>query len=415
LKIKILHISSYDRGGAAVSSMRVHKGLLNAGVDSSFLYGQGNNCADGSYSISRFNNLIHKFGRRISKLKFKYGGYSLKGFYSFLPPHIHIKSQIEKHNPDLVHLHWVSDLLHPALLSDIKKPIIWSLHDLNPLTGGCHYTSSCNLFQIECHACPALGSVRCDDISRYQFLKKANAYKSVKINFVGSSKWITSTGMSSVLGGGHCFHHLPTPIDTVAFSPITKQAARLKLGISTNKKIILFGADRAMTDPRKGFHLLLEALQVFNGDKNQYKMLIVGDDLKSDSIEGFEAHSIGIVKDESLMHALFCSADLFVAPSVEENLSNMIMESIACGTPVLAFNIGGNPDMIDHLSNGYLVNEVSGKALSDGLFNFFGAENLGVDFSGNARKKAVECFDNSVVIPQYLDLYKQILNGRDSA
>jgi glycosyltransferase involved in cell wall biosynthesis len=115
------------------------------------------------------------------------------------------------------------------------------------------------------------------------------------------------------------------------------------------------------------------------------------------------------------MRSIYSSSDLFIMPSLEENLSNMIMESIACGTPVLAFNVGGNPDMIDHLRNGYLVKDISGEALAEGLFSFFAVENSGTDFSGNARKKAVECFDQNVVLPQYVDLYKQVLNGRGSS
>ncbi len=320
-------------------------------------------------------------------------------------------------NADVLHLHWTNsgflsiDNLKQVL--HLNKPVIWTMHDMWTFTGGCHYTGSCNHFLDQCGNCPFLKDPGENDISHKGWLKKKSLYEQAgNIVFVTCSNWLAEIARKSSLLGSFRIETIPNPIDTTIFSPKDKMEVRAKWNINPGAKIILFGAANIM-DRRKGVRYLVDALNIF---KDAYQ---VGEDVeivifgKTKSFNTaelpFPVHNLSVISSQSDMAEIYSMADVFVLPSLEDNLPNTIMESMACGTATVAFNTGGIPDMIDHQQNGYLASYQDANDLAMGIQWVF--DHHDQDLPGKARKKVMKNFSNDIIAGQYIDLYQSILNG----
>jgi glycosyltransferase involved in cell wall biosynthesis len=309
-------------------------------------------------------------------------------------------------NPDIVHLHWVCEsFIRPEDLSKIKAPVVWTMHDMWPFTGGCHYAGTCTKYKSGCQNCPLLNSGRDKDLSYRLYARKKVAFDKVQnLTLVGSSKWMADCARESSLSRGKNVVSLPNPIDTERYKPIGKEVAKNSLNLSLDKKIVLFCESK---NPRKGYQYLSEALK--NVNTREIELLTFGGlvpGLKETT--EFKMHRMGEVSDDITLQILYNAADVVVVPSLEENLSNIIMESLSCGTPVVAFDIGGNSDMIDHRLNGYLAKEMDANDLAAGIdwvISNTKDNNLGT----NARNKVLSTFDSKVVVKQYIALYQSLL------
>jgi glycosyltransferase involved in cell wall biosynthesis len=298
-------------------------------------------------------------------------------------------------------------------LARIKPPIVWSLHDMWAFTGGCHYNEGCNKFKTSCGACPVLGSNKSKDLSAKVLNRKKTVFiKLQNMTIIGLSQWLANEATTSLVFEQTRVINLPNPIDTTMFSPFNKFQARKLLNLPSDKKLILFGAMNVTSDPRKGFTELSQALKQL--DSVNIEVVVFGSG-KSKTPQGFKhtTYYLGYLHDDVSLRVLYSAADVMLVPSLQENLSNAIMESLACGTPVVGFDIGGNADLIEHQQTGYLAKTYDVADLATGIDWVLNAPNYN-DLCRNSRNKILREFDSKVVAKKYIKLYKSVVNVKVS-
>lgn len=411
--MNILIVNNSDiEGGAARAAYRLHKSLLAEGINSQMLV---QSKTSDNFTVIGPTNKIQK---GLSKLRPTLDNLPVRRYKErtktlFSPcwvPFSGIVDRINALNPDIVHLHWVAGgMMRIEDIARIKAPIVWSLHDMWPFTGGCHYDELCGAFKKSCGQCKVLGSSKENDLSRKVFSRKEKIYSSKEnITVVGLSKWLAGEANSSSLFGNYPVVNLPNPIDTHAFAPFDKAQARQLLNLPQDKKLILFGAMGATSDPRKGFSELSQALEALD---TQGSELVVFGSSQPESGTSFtqKAHYLGHLHDDITLRVLYSAADVMVVPSLQENLSNAIMESLSCGTSVVAFDIGGNSDLIDHQVNGYLAEPYSSADFAKGI-DWVLQHQSPDKLADNARQTVLGNFESSLVASKYIDLYREVLS-----
>ncbi len=411
--MKILIVNTLDiQGGAARAAYRLHRALLSQGIDSQMLV-QSKSSDD--YTVLAETDKVKK---KLNKLRPFLDSIPVR-FYKertktlFSPSSLPFSSMVNKINeinPDIVHLQWIcGGMISIEDIAKIKAPIVWTLHDMWAFTGGCHYDNSCGKYEKECGACPILNSDKKKDLSRRIFKRKNKTYNKTKnITVVGPSKWLTDCAAKSGLLGNRRIVNIPNTIDTNVFKPFDTQKARGLWSLSRDKKLVLFGAIGWTSDPRKGFAQLSEALYKLKNKDIEF-VLFGSSEPKEPQNFGFKTHYLGYLHDDVSLVTLYSAVDVMVVPSLQENLSNTIMEPLACGTPVVAFNIGGNSDMIEQQINGYLAQPFSTDDLAKGIdwvLNNPDYNNL----RQKAREKALREFEMVKVAKWYKKLYEEILS-----
>lgn len=333
----------------------------------------------------------------------------LKTFFS---PAVHpnpLRVPLKRFRPTLAHLHWVSHgLLRVEEIARLRCPIVWTLHDTWAFTGGCHYTSDCVGFKKECGHCPQLGSCDDEDLSRALMRRKAKAFRDLDLTIVTPSQWLAKLAGSSSLFAGRRIEVIPNGLDTDAFSPISRTAARAYLGLPDELPVILFGA-HSLLDPRKGGDLLCKALSLL---AKKCTLLTFGEGQLPTSISNnVQSVSLGNLTDTASLALAYSAANVFVCPSREDNLPNTVAEALACGTPCVAFDVNGLPDMITHKVNGWLAPPFDPNELANGIgwiLSHPGPEQL----SRAARAKALAEYSLDVMSSRYSALYSELLASR---
>ena len=224
------------------------------------------------------------------------------------------------------------------------------------------------------------------------------------------SKWLAECAGNSDLFHNYRIAVLPNGVDHERFHPMDHSVARSILGLPEDKRLILFGSGSATSDKRKGFHLLVESLKKLESETNlaDYELVVFGASSGDDSFS-MKTHYLGRLQDEISMAIVYAAADVFVAPSLEDNLPNTVLESLSCGTPVVAFDIGGMPDMVSHKKNGYLASGFDTKELSKGLLWVMEDNQRWKHLSQEARRTVVQSFTLQRSASRYVDLYQDIL------
>lgn len=325
-----------------------------------------------------------------------------------------VVEQIRKQNPDLVHLHWINHgFISLNQLLGLNVPMVISFHDMWYMTGGCHYDEGCGRFVSGCGKCPALRSTGQHDLSERQYRMRRDLFaKMPQVTVVGLSRWMHQSALSSQLWPAEKVVHLPNGIDTNFFKPLNRQLARNILNLPQDELLVLFGAVDPLSDPRKGYPHLKSALEqvrseatllVFGGERNPNQ---------SSMHSRFKEIHFGQVKDEATLVLLYSAADVTVLPSRQENLPNVVMESMACGTPVVAFKTGGNGDLILHGQNGLLAPCYDSGQLAAHLDRLLGNTELRTQYGQHAVKHIHHCFALDGVARQYETLYRNILSGQ---
>lgn len=278
-------------------------------------------------------------------------------------------------------------------------------------TGGCHYDESCGRFKTVCGRCPVLGSSKTNDLSTWVFRRKQKAFESMRrLTVIGLSQWITECSRASSLLSTVPTVHLPNCIDTSAYRQMHRNEARLRLKLPLEGRLLLFTAARPTWDPRKGWNHLLEALKRIPLANN--KLVVAGDrTLSVPTCTPIPVHNAGQLNDDTRIAALFSACDLTVVPSIQENFSNVIMESLLCGTPVVAFDVGGNRDLVEHLVNGYLAQPFNSMDLARGMEWVLENEERRMVLGRNGRRKIEYQFCTDRVAEQYIQLYEKALSA----
>lgn len=415
--MNILHVNASDiAGGAARAAYRLHCSLIAEGINSQMLV-QAKSSDD--FTVIGPSTNIRK---GLSKLRPNLDALPVRLYQNrtktlFSPaciPFSQIAERINALNPDVVHLHWIAGgMMRIEDIARIKAPVVWSLHDMWSFTGGCHYDEHCGAYKHACGNCKVLQSQKDRDLSRRVYQRKQKAYQQKKgVTVVGLSRWLVNEAAASSLFNQYQVVNLPNPIDTDAFAPFDQGAARSLLNLPQDKKLILFGAMGATSDPRKGYSRLSQALEQLTTEDAELVVFGASGPEKGSKFPQ-RAHYLGRLHDDVTLRVLYSAADVMVVPSLQENLSNAIMESLACGTPVVGFDIGGNSDLVDHENNGYLAKPFSVVDLASGIDRVINHNDY-EQLAFNSRQKVLENFDSKVVAPKYIELYCSVLEKEAS-
>ena len=412
--MKILHLNTSDiTGGAARAAYRLHQALLDQGLESQMLV--QSKASDDRTVIGPHSKIGKGMGKvrptfdQLPNRMYPHKKQTL--FHAAWLPFSRVIRKIQEIDPDIVHVHWIAGgYLRIEDLARIQKPIVWSLHDMWAFTGGCHYDEGCSRYQEHCGACPVLGSAKSKDLSRWVFRRKHKHFSKVpNLTINGLSSWLADCAASSTLFQDVKVVNLPNPIDTQVYAPLPKAQAKQILGLAADKKHVLFGAMNATGDERKGFIELVQALGFVND--NDIELAVFGSSEPENGTSfPFQTRYLGMLQDDISLRVLYSAADVVVIPSKQENLSNAIMEALACGTPVVGFDISGNRDMIDHQQNGYLAQPFDPKDLAAGI-EFCLNNSKTSNMCEKARKKVENHFESQLVAARYISLYNSILNG----
>ncbi|MES2274559.1 MAG: glycosyltransferase [Bacteroidota bacterium] len=419
--MKVTLINTSDAGGGAPAAcMRLLKALQLKQVDANFVVQDKQTGDEHVHSVAkglfgRLRAMYHFLAERIPFIIFNADTKAVRFAFSTAQTGTDISQEAHIQNADLLHLHWTNrgflSTNNLIKLTRLGKPVVWTLHDMWAFTGGCHYAGDCNHFTHQCGYCWMLIDPDARDISNKGWQRKMHLFADPdSIVFVTCSHWLADMARQSSLLKGYRIETIPNPIDTVIFSPKDNVAGRSKWGIAADKKIILFGAANVM-DRRKGIVYLVDALQELRKNYgDEVEIIVFGKNKTFDmTMLPFKVYEMGLVSSQQNMAELYSLADVYVTPAIEDNLPNTVMEALACGTPVVAFNTGGIPDMIDHLQNGYLAEYKSPVDFAAGI-SFVLNSNAPAALANNARNKVLQNFTNEIVAEKYIDLYRSLLN-----
>ena len=314
---------------------------------------------------------------------------------------------------DIIHLHWINQgflsLNGIQKILSSGKPVVWTMHDIWPATAICHYARGCCRYQNKCESCPLLPRRSVSDLSAVVWRRKNEILRKYHISFVACSRWLEGEAKKSALLKGQRVTNIPNPINSHVFCPSDKQQAREALGLPLDKQVILFVSQR-VTDKRKGLDYLVEAVnrmavQDASLKDNTAIAVLGGHSEEVADLLPLPIFPLGYVSDESKIVKVYNAADVFVLPSLEDNLPNTIMEAMACGVPCVGFNIGGIPEMIGHLKSGYVAKAADADDLARGIkwvLDFKGEE-----LSKEARRKVLNSYSQQSVAIKYIELYQE--------
>jgi len=416
--MKILLINkSFSIGGAAIAARRLWKALLNSKVDAVFMVYDETHAKEDRLEIltnGKFGLLKWWFLFILERLYFLPFEKNKSVRFSFSPAVAgqNIACLKSVQSVDVIHLHWFNQgflsMKNLRQIGKLQKPIVWTLHDMWAFTGGCHYNSECYNYSNDCGNCWYLKKPATHDLSYRVLQQKKGWYSNVNITFVTCSSWLKEEAEKSSVLKGKRILSIPNPIDTQLYVSANRIQIRQELKLSPEKKYILFGAAN-VNDERKGIKFLVEALGQLK-DSIEIEVLLFG---KNGNIVAqrlpFKTHNFGLIGSVPQLVRLYQAADLFVLPSLQDNLPNTVMESMACGTPVVAFKIGGIPEMVDHKQNGYLAEYKSAEDLASGI-EWVLQNNPDNVFGKAAREKVIREFSEEVVAQKYINLYQSLLN-----
>lgn len=326
---------------------------------------------------------------------------------------------LEKHpavlEADILHIHWALQgflsLNTLQKLQSLGKPVFWTLHDMWAFTGGCHYAGDCTAYQHSCGNCPLLSRPSREDLSHQQLLLKSATYQT--IHFITCSRWLMDMAQNSSLLQKADIRSVPNPIDTHDYHPATDPSAvKVSLGLNPKKKYLLFGATK-VSEERKGLKFMLQALDILTKDawfREHTGMIVYGNTADFDfHPDRYDLQMTGYLH-QSALKAYYQASDVYVIPSLEDNLPNTVMESMACGLPVAGFNTGGIPEMVDHLSNGYIAEQKNAEDLAKGILWVLKHPEWKT-LSENAVQKVETCYAAPVIAEKFRDVYQLALDG----
>lgn len=404
-------------GGAAVAAGRLRDGLLQAGADAQlFVQTPGPRhpatiAPQGAWqrTLARARSGIDALPLR--RYPARHAPFSVNWLPRFMP------AWPQHLAPDLIHLHWIhAGFMSLGDLAALRAPLIWTVHDMWALTGGCHYDEECGRHAEGCGRCPILHSDETHDLSARRWQAKQRAYAPLDLTVVSPSRWLADGVRRSPLFAGKRVEVIANGIDLDAFKPLDRAFARHALGLPAEGRVLLFGAVNAGTDPRKGHDLLQAAMGRLAerfGPEELVLAVFGSTPARRDTSFGFRTWHFGHLGDELSLALLYAAADVFVAPSRQDNLPNTLVEALACGTPCVAFDIGGMPDLITHGYNGYLATPFDANDLAEGVaWTLSTADDRPRRLADAARQSARERFDLGTQTRRHLALYRELLPAR---
>jgi len=412
--VKIALVNSYDIiGGAARAAYRIHQALLRHGVDSTM---HVNQAEVDDWTVQGPIGNWHKTRHRV-RLNL---GRNAKRPLKTGNPVIHSPALMPSLWPmrlnalaaDIVHLHWINDeMFSIADIGRIRKPIVWTLHDMWAFCGAEHYTEEFRWregYQRDNRPDYESGF----DLNHWVWRRKRKKWRQ-PMQIVTPSRWLAECVRESALMRDWPVTVVPYALDTDVWRPIDKQQARELFGLPLDTPILLFGAIGGSRDPRKGFDLLQSALQHLNGEIPSLHLVVCGQSAPEEPPDfGFPVHYTGRLHDDFSLRVLYSAADALVIPSRQDNLPNTGVESLACGTPVVAFDTCGLPDIVQHQKTGYLARAFDTEELAKGIRWLLADRARHTELSANARHNAVTRFAFPAVAARYMEVYRTVLSQK---
>lgn len=427
--MKIVQINTFDiQGGAARAAYRLHKGLVQIGQDEKMLVLKKDS---NDPNVISFNITENKDGNIIEELRLygaiqesyinkrrtnisntifslPYCGYDLAGFES-------VKSA------DVINIHWINyfqSLDSIRKLLSIGKPVVWTLHDQWAFTGGCHYSTDCNRYVNDCSNCPQLISDPFN-VASSVLKDKLEMLNAVNLTIVTPSKWLGECARKSILFKNRRVEVIPYSLETDEFVPAKKAEAKQKLDILPDTTTLLFGAAYGQ-EKRKGFEELFEAMKICIKNKEfsemlengKLKILSFGHSGNDLDVFDFPVKRLGYISSDSEISNAYSAADIFILPSLEDNLPNTLLESMSCGTAVIGFDVGGIPDVLINDVTGKLVPAKNIEKMAEAILDLvFDAEKREA-LSENCRKLISDKFALEVQAKNYVNLYSELLRSQ---
>jgi glycosyltransferase involved in cell wall biosynthesis len=390
--MKVLHINTYNTGGAAKACLRLHQGLVNKGVESKVLLrNKTNNDVPEVYEIWDNLNYLQKVKKLAEQRKLKKkqlntlkGKSTVRELFSF-PASVWDITQHPLYKwADIIHLHWVAGFVdYTSFFPFCTKKIVWTIHDFEPFSGGFHYEKGLDVTQYK-------------ELILQHIAIKQQSFENSLIHVVSPSHYLAKESEKSQLFQSFPHTVIANPVSTV-FSYTDQQEAREKLNLPADQKTVLFVADD-LNYPRKGFSKLLETIELLKRKSIHFYVIGKGTIAADDNVT-----AIGPIDKEIDLNLWYAAADLFVIPSLDDNLPNTISESLCCGTPAVGFNVGGITEMIHSDENGILCEDCSVNKLAEGI-----TEGLTMEFDRQRIGKiASKVYGYDTIISAYHELYKK--------
>ena len=411
--MRVLIINTSERiGGAAIAANRLMDALKKNGIKASMLVRDKQTDRLTVHSVSGgWRQPLNFLWERLCI--FIANGFSRRHLFQtdIANTGTDVTQLTEFQRADVIHLHWVNQgFLSLSVINKIVhsgKKVVVTMHDQWYFTGVCHYSGECEKYTRMCHDCELMQGRFFGDMAKKVFLQKQRIYGDAKLTFVGCSRWMADMARQSQLAKEQSVVSIPNAIPTDIFRPMDKQQARETMQLPTDRRLLLFGCQR-ITDERKGFRFLVEALQRVKQTHPQLakevEIVVVGGEAESvRSQVPFEIMPISYVSDTEKMVALYNAVDIYLTPSLQDNLPNTIMEAMACGVPCVGFNVGGISEMIDHKVNGYVAEHRNAQDFADGIvWTLMGDHGT---LSRNARQKVLAEYSEDIVARQYIKVY----------
>ena len=408
--MRVLIVNTSERtGGAAVAANRLMKALINHGVKAKMLVRDKETDSLTVIGLPK-SPMLHWHFLWERLVVFIRSRFSRKHLFEIDLANTgsDITRLPEFQEADVIHLHWINQgMLSLGGIQKILrsgKPVVWTMHDIWPATAICHLTLGCRSFTSACKSCKLLpGGSR---LAQSVWRKKQRLLEDENIYFVACSHWLEQEAKSSALLKGHKITSIPNPIDTHIYNNrCNKQEARQRLGLPADKKLILFVSQR-VTNRNKGMDYLMEACDMLK-DLPQLGVVILGGHAEEVTTQ-LPTFPLGYVNDEHRIVDVYNAVDVFVLPSLSENLPNTIMEAMACGVPCVGFRVGGIPEEIDHKQNGYVADYRSAEDLARGI-RWILTEADYESLSQHAVQKVAQTYSQQSVALKYLDIYQQAM------
>lgn len=411
MKVVQLNVSDYHlNGGTGIAMHRLHLGLRKAGIDSKILcrlktLGSSQNIAIIPRSIPL--KIAEKLLKEV--VTSQIGLNDIHTINSF-----NIKKKQVYLDADVLNLHCIHEgffnyLALPSLTK--SKPAVFTFHDMWAFTGHCAYSYDCDRWKIGCGKCPypeTSPSIKRDG-TRWEWKLKKWAYNNSNLAVATPSKWMAEQAKQSMF---NCFpiHHIPYGLDTKTYQPLDSEQCRSLLEIPTGKKVLMFAAEK-LNDPRKGGDLILKVLQSLPESlKAETVLLLLGGSGEAIAeITGFQTFNLGYLNHARLMAIAYSAADLLLFPSRGDNLPLILQESMACGTPMVSFKVGGVPDLVRPGITGYLAEPENVEDFRDGIVQLLEDEPLRSYMSQQCREIAVKEYSLELYVQRYVELYRQLL------
>ncbi len=426
-RLKVTHLNTSDiQGGAAIAAYRLSEGLQKIGVESKMIvrYKQSDDISvfkvepeeDSSLGGNYLSNVIQKevidnHRTDISNTLF---------YWPLVGQDVSEIPLIR--SSDVIHLHWISffqSLKTLERIADLNIPIVWTIYDQWPFTGGCHYSAGCLKYQIECNHCPQI--IDYYDTTQEVFLKKRDVIRKMTPVVVTPSSWMADCVRHSAIMKDFQIEVIPNSVNPNVFYPTRKSEARRLLGLDEQGYYLLFGADN-IEEKRKGYASLIKALEIcksneaFQGLMRNGNLRILSFGTPSSELDEYQIPvlSLGYLPTEHKTALAYAAADIFILPSLEDNFPNTVLEAMSCGTPVLANSTGGIPELIDDGENGYLLPVGNYEALSERILQLLKNPRLIEKLGLAGRRKIVKNFTQEMQASRYLELYNQLVPSPQS-